>query len=68
MATKSLGIQLGALSCYNSVYVTFRSTTEGLQEGVQQFDEEFEARLKGLKQQTQRSLVCFHGMCSCDND
>lgn len=44
----------------DSVAVDFRSTTEGLQEGVQQFDKEFEARLRGLKQQTQRSLVCFH--------
>ena len=42
-----------------------RSAAEGVQEGVQQFDEEFEARLKGLKQQTQRNLVCFRYRCSC---
>ena len=40
------------------------TAAEGVQQGVQQFDEEFEARLRGLKQQTQRTLVCFHCTCS----
>ncbi|KAL3154604.1 hypothetical protein ABBQ32_014054 [Trebouxia sp. C0010 RCD-2024] len=40
----------------NKLQQQFKSAAEGVQEGVQQFDEEFEARLKGLKQQTQRTL------------
>lgn len=46
--------------------VVYSSAAEDLQEGVQEVDETFEARLKGLKQQAaQRSLVSSHRLYSC---
>ncbi len=46
--------------------VVYRSAAEDLQEGVQEFDETFEARLKGLNQQAaQRTLVSSRRLYSC---